>query len=205
MTDHDWPPDADDDDRPWHARPDAGEPQPWLVSATDLLVSWMPDQVARDGVRPAWDRYFTQPPQPARPADDSRRNEPWDSETAERVVDCLYRFLHALERRDLDGAMACVAGNYHAMENDAEVTRDGLRQRIEALFDQWGSDGVTVTLSEIPDPIFHPAGVLVHVTIQVDYTTLRHGRLRTDLFGRVLLFVEHANHDWALGGIAVAD
>jgi hypothetical protein len=205
MTDHDWPLDADDDDKPWPSRPDASEPQPWLVSATDLLVSWMPDQVARDGVRPAWDRYFAQPPPAARPSEESSRDEPWDTEAAECVVDCLYRFLHALERRDLAAAMACVAGNYHAIENDAEVTRDGLRQRIEALFDQGGSDGVTVTLTEIPDPIFHPAGVLVRVTMQVDYATPRHGRPRTDLFGRLLLFVEHGNRDWALGGMAVTD
>ena len=204
MDDPDWPRDADPEES-WQTFADANEPHPWLVSATDLLVSWIPGETARDGVRPSWDRYFTQPARVARPVEESRPDEPWVTDAAERVVDCLYRFLHALERRDLDAVMACVARDYHAIENDVEVTRDGLQRRIEALFDQWAAGGVGVTLTEIPDPVFHTAGVLVRVTIQVDYKTPMYGRLHTDLFGRVLLFVEQPNRDWLLGGMAVTD
>ena len=192
MTDDDWPFESVDT-------------RPWLVSATDLLVSWAPSEVAQESGRPSWDQYFAQPSRVAPSVDELPGEEPWDTGAAELVVDCLYQFLHAVERGDVDAAMACVDDDYHAIENDREVDRDGLRLGLESLLDQWRGSDFHVTLAEIPEPVFHPAGVLIRVTIQVDFTAPLRGRMRTDLFGRVVLFREHPNGEWAITGMAVTE
>src|SRR5690242_14548555 len=113
-----------EDDDWWRDSADESmDAHPWLLSATDLLVAWAPDELGGGGVAPeqarrAWDRYFEPPPQIAaqEPA-----NERWDSDAAEDVVDCLYRFVHAIERCDIAEAMDCIAPDYHQLEHDVEI------------------------------------------------------------------------------------
>jgi len=205
------------DDLDWHARvagasgwaeeerPAADEfgLHPWLLSATDLLVPWAPDEAmqgAPDVARRAWDRYFDQPAQP-RAAEPEAAAEAWDAESAELVVDCLYRFLHAIERGDIDEIRLCVAAEYHALEHDREIDRDQLCLGLEASIDGWRGEQFRVSLTEIPDVIFHPMGVLIRVTLQIDFWSRPHARMLTELFGRLLWFQEREGR-WLLSGMA---
>lgn len=177
---------------------------PWLLSATDLLVPWAPDEAmfaAPDVARRAWDRYF-EPESRLAPAEtEEPAEETWDAESAEMVVDCLYRFLHAIERGDIAAVRACVAPGYHALENDVEIDRDALCLGLEASIDGWRGEPYRVSLTEIPDVIFHPMGVLIRVTVQVDFQSRAHARTITELFGRLLWFRAQPDGRWLLGGM----
>ena len=186
------------------------ELHPWLLSATDLLVAWSPNDAlsgaAPETARGAWDRYFE--PQPAH-APAAREPEPpadiWDSDAAEQVVDCLYRFLRAIERCDIAEVMECVAADFHALENDVELDRDALRLRLEGSLEAWRGEQFRVSLTEIPDPLFHPAGVLVRVTLQVDFWSKAHARRLTELLGRILWFRAQPDGRWLLGGMTATN
>ncbi|HUR80978.1 MAG TPA: hypothetical protein VM733_09440 [Thermoanaerobaculia bacterium] len=200
------------DDFEWQApAADEFDLHPWLLSATDLLVSWAPGeemQATPDVARQAWDRYFdvgqasAGPPAgraEARPT--SAAPEPWDAETAEEVVDCLYRFIQAIERGDIAEVMECIAPDYHAFEDDVEVDRDRLRSALEGSIDGWRGEQFRVSLTEIPDVVFHPMGVLIRVTVQVDFFSKPHMRTLTELFGRMLWFRQQHDGRWLLGGM----
>lgn len=198
------------DDFEWHdSAADAFDLHPWLLSATDLLVSWAPGeemQATPDVARAAWDRYFE--PQ-ARTAESVRRDpepapEPWDAEAAEEVVDCLYRFIHAIERCDIAAVMECVAHDYHALEGDVEIDRDRLRSGLEASIDGWRGEQFRVALTEIPNVVFHPMGVLIRTTVQVDFWSRPHMRTLTELFGRMLWFRMQPDRRWLLAGMTNA-
>lgn len=194
------------DEFEWDDRVDAGEfdLHPWLVSATDLLVPWAPDEAMRaapEVARGAWDRYFDITASRPAPAEESAR-EPWDGESAELIVDCLYRFLHAIERGDVVAMMECVAPDYHAIEDGVEIDRDRMRIGLEASIDGWRGEQFRVTLTEIPDVTFHPMGALIRVTVQVDFFSRPHARTLTELFGRILWFRQQPDGRWLLGGMA---
>jgi ketosteroid isomerase-like protein len=193
------------DDFDWQApAADEFDLHPWLLSATDLLVSWAPGeemQAAPDVARRAWDRYFEPKPRTAESPDPQHAPEPWDAEAAEEVVDCLYRFIHAIERGDIAEVMECVAHDYHALDNDVEIGRDRLRSALEGSIDGWRGEHFRVSLTEIPDLVFHPMGVLIRVTVQVDFWSRPHMRTLTELFGRVLWFRRQHDGRWLLGAM----
>lgn len=181
---------------------------PWLLSATDLLVAWAPEErwigAAPDVARREWDRYFEPravvAAEPAEPQSDR-----WDAEAAEQAVDTLYRFLHAIERCDIAGAMECVAADFQAVENEREIDRDGLRLQLESSIEAWRAERFRITLTEIPDPFFHPSGILLRVTMQIDFWSRAHLRNLTELLGRVLWFRVHTDGRWLLAGMATTN
>lgn len=185
-----------DSDRklPLPAFEEQAEP-PWLFGATDLMVAWKPEQAGQ------WDRFFSQPaavenaPHPQRAG--------LDPEAAEAAVDCLFRFVHAIEQRDPAEAVACLAADYHTFEDEREVDRDGFRLRLEAQLERWG-DELRVSLAEVPDPILHPAAILIPVTIQVDYRGAEDRRPRTDVIARIAVFRRAADGRWLIGGLSPA-
>lgn len=186
---------------------DEADLHPWLLSATDLLVPWAPDEAmtaAPDVARSAWDRYF-EPQPPQRAEEPEPAAEAWDAESAEIVVDCLYRFLHAIERCDIDDVRDCIAPDYHALQNDVEIDRDQLIFGLEASIDGWRGEQFRVSLTEIPDVIFHPMGVLIRVTVQIDFWSKPHARTLTELFGRLLWFRAQPDGRWLLGGMAATN
>lgn len=177
---------------------------PWLLSATDLLVAWAPDEAmtgAPDVARRAWDRYF-EPQQRAGVEESETAPEPWDAESAEMIVDCLYRFLHAIERGDIEAIRECIAPDYHSLEKDLEGGREELVFGLERSIDGWRGEHFRVSLTEIPDVIFHPMGALIRVTVQVDFWSRPHARMLTELFGRLLWFRAQGDGRWLLGGQA---
>lgn len=88
-------------------------------------------------------------------------------EQAEGALECLYEFLHAIERRDVEAAMEWIAPDFHTIEDDKEVTKEALRIRVESLIDWMGDADAEVSLTTVPEPMFHPLGVIVGADIQI--------------------------------------
>ena len=89
-------------------------------------------------------------------------------EHAQAAVDCLYGFIHAFGRREVEAAMEHVSEEYHAMEGDTEIDRLGFRQHLEAIIDRLRSVELVVSLAEAPEPLLHEVGVLIDAWIQID-------------------------------------
>jgi hypothetical protein len=178
---------------PWQSLPGPAEEDPWLVSATDLLIPWEPEGTAAGTAAPAapgdpWAGYFAPPPAermppapipaipaPSLPAGASlgppgSLEEPLDDATSFAAAECLYGFVHALGRRDVEAALEQVADDYHAIADDRAVDREGLRHRLEALLDERSGGALDVSLAEPPEPIpFVDGLVLIPATLQVDH------------------------------------
>jgi len=185
---------------PWYEPEGQVLEQPWLTSSTDLLIAWHPEPVVPGAPEATdWDRYF----HPAAMAVEMTRDEPmtaerWDHDAAAVAVDCLYKLVRSLEALDVDAAIGCISRGYHAIENDREVDRDGLRLRFDGIVDRWRGQQLRIGLTEIPDPVFSPAGILVHATLQADHTDWESGELKTTLLPYVFWFTEDRPGAWLI-------
>jgi hypothetical protein len=121
---------------------------------------------------------------------------------AEAVVSCLYDFVHAIGRDDLDGAMSCVAPGYHALEDDREVDHDGLTRRVKALLDSLHGWEKEVFLVEVPQPVLHPAAILVHVEMQINARHRVTQERRTILDRRIAVFERQPNRTWRIAALS---
>jgi hypothetical protein len=117
---------------------------------------------------------------------------------AESVVTCLYDFVHAVGRRDVEAAMACVAADYSTIEDDREVDADGLAARLRALLDPLHGWDLDAFLVEIPQPVLHPAGILVPVEIQLDAREPGTGARRTVVHRRIAVFDRQPDQSWRI-------
>lgn len=170
---------------PWQTLPGPAEEDPWLVSATDLLIPWDPDGSAAGTAAPkdSWSGYFAAPPpEPAAPhplppprpeaslGSPGFLEEPLDDATSFAAAECLYAFVHALGRRDVEAALESVAEDYHAIADDRAMDREGLRHRLEALLDERSGGELEVSLAEPAEPLpFVDGLVLILATVQVDH------------------------------------
>ncbi len=203
-----------DEDAPWSEPSDPDSPHPWISSATDLLISWFPDtgSEAMPAVRPSpqktWDEYFGSPSPPPHSealAEQTWEREVWEPDAAESAVDCLFRFIHALELGDLAGVMACIHPDYHVVEDGREIDREVLRMDLERLLDQWRGNHAHITLTEVPDPVFHPAGILILTTIQMDFPVVARQGITSQLLGRLFVFTATPSREWLISSIARVD
>jgi len=202
-------------DEPWHGPGVGGEDPPPLPSTTDLLIAWKPESMLDTSVAPAgvspttrsdgrftFERYsepnqtFVQPVQPSAALD-----ELWDEEAAEAAVDCLFSFIHAVERRDINAAMEWIATDYHAMEGDREIDRASLRLQLESLLDRRRGGLLRVSLAEVPEPVFHPAGILMHARVQVDHTP-PDGLPECVMFNHVVVLNETNTGRWLISALS---
>ncbi|MFO7562825.1 MAG: hypothetical protein R6X02_09305 [Enhygromyxa sp.] len=203
------------------------------ASATDLLTMWLPERQLA-GAAERWDALFGAgaPVQPlpfaelgashAPPRTTLRGSEPPSSELlserdehrldtshADAVVDCLFAFVHALGRRDLETALAEVSASFHAVEfpsarrSGGELHRRELRQRLEQLLDLRTQEDLDVSLVRIPEVIGHPCGALVHNTIQLDMRAPDGGPADTRLWEVVLLFCPSASGRWQIHSLTL--
>jgi hypothetical protein len=185
---------------PWYEPDGQVVQQPWLTSSTDLLIAWHPEPVVPGAPQATdWDKYF----HPAAMAvemtrDEVQTTETWNQDAAAIAVDCLYRLVRSLEALDVDAAIACVSRGYHAIDNDREIDRDGLRLKLDGMVDTWRADRLHIALTEIPDPVFSPSGILVHATLQVDHTDVTTGELKTTLLPYVFWFTEDRAGEWLI-------
>ena len=214
-------------ERPWLEQPLRAPALGGRISATDRLSWWFrPTTAGRD----PWETYFeTDPPPPAAPAAapglapapvgapappddppgrraalrlvlDAPEDELIDAD-AEAVVTCLYDFVHALGRRDVAAAIdECVAAEYHTLEGDVEVDRDGLAARLQAELDRLRGWEIETSLVEIPAPILHPEGILVYAELQIE--ARREERRRTIVHRRLAVFRQGRDRRWRLTALS---
>ena len=123
---------------------------------------------------------------------------------ADAAVNCLYDFLHAVGRRDIDAAMAVIADDYHTFEEDREVNREALRNRIEGLLETLKDCEIDISLSMAPEPVFHPSGILIYAEIQIDAFDAAKGSRRTILDRRVAVFEQRADGTYAISALSAA-
>jgi ketosteroid isomerase-like protein len=123
-------------------------------------------------------------------------------ERAEAAIDCLYEFLHAVGRRDLEAAMECVAPDYHVFENERETNKSDLLARTEAALQSLHGWEAEVGLTTVPEPIFHPMGVLIYADIQVNAARASTGEKRTHLDRRIVLIQEQADGRWQIAAFS---
>ena len=126
-------------------------------------------------------------------------------EHAQAAVDCLYDFIHALGRRDVDGAMAMVAEDYHAMELGQEVDHLKLRHGLESYLDSLRRCELDVSLAEAPEPLSHPYGILISVCIQFDAHDPRDGSKSGRVERRVAVLKCNDRGAWKIHALSRVD
>ncbi len=198
--------------QPWYVPESHFEELPGVMCATDLLVAWEPETAVSPltefGTAGVWEAYFqgtaaaSAVPRERGVAVEveqiEENDEAWDPDAAAAAVECLFRFMHAIERTDIEQAMLCVAEDYHAFERDIDFDRDALRLWLERMVDEWRGPELRISLTEIPDPVFHPLGVLIHVTLQVDYRNKFRDALETLLFGYIVVLDAEPRKEWLI-------
>ena len=123
-------------------------------------------------------------------------------EHALAVVECLYDFIHAIGRRDVDAAMALVSEEYHVLEDDHEIDQLGLRHQIESLLDSLRGWELDVSLVEIPRPYLHPYGILIYTEIQIDAYHREHDLQRSFVQRRFAVFERYDEQKWLISALS---
>ena len=120
------------------------------------------------------------------------------AEDALAVADCLYDFIHALERFDVEAAMACVADDFHALKANGSLDRQGFRRWIEELLDGLRGRQIDVSLAEVAQPVAYGRLVLCETTIQIDPTATSGGVPSSLAFRLLLAFERDARGIWRI-------
>ena len=198
------------------------------LSSTDLLTWWFRSKQAGGNGATGWDDYFAdgeseepaeveeEPAQPAGPteAPPARRSrsrftiasllpepeEPLGEAQAQAAVDCLYDFVHAFGRREVDAAMSTISESYHAIENDREIDRLRFRHILEAGLDSMRGQEIEVSLGMAPEALAHPSGVLIDTLIQIDTYSPADDSRGCLVERRVALVCEEDGGEWRIRG-----
>ena len=123
---------------------------------------------------------------------------------ADAVVTCLYDFAHAIGRRDIVAAMACVAPDYHTMEGDREVDYAGLGVQLKSLLDGLRGWEIETSLIEIPEPVLYPGAILVYADLQIEAYKHETRERQTIVHRRVAVFRQQSDRSWRLAALSLA-
>ena len=185
----------------WWFRPSAGDQDPWGSFFEDERPT-LSHELPRQPVAVA-----TVPPaeQPGRRAALrlllAEPDEEMIDADAEAVVTCLYDFVHAIGRGEIAAAIEeCVDPEYHTIENDVEIDRDGLAAQLRAQLDRLRGWDVHVSLVEIPEPILHAEGILVYTELQIE---ARKDQAREIVVHRrVAVFRQGRDRSWRISALS---
>jgi len=194
------------------------------LSSTDLLGWWFRGPGKKRG---GWDEYFSRPDEALKPdpledggaspeengpppfpeANDAglalsslfpELEEQLADEHAQAAVDCLYEFIHAFGRRDVAAAMERISEDYHTLEDDEEIDRLRFRHGLEVGLEGLKQSEISVSLALAPEPLPHPAGVLIDAHVQIE-TYRPEGDLRECLVERrIAVLAREADGEWRI-------
>lgn len=203
----------------WLFRPTSRMADPWedyFVPRRESIVTVPQGTPAgRRSHTPSAKQAFPDRTRPARP-DPASDLAPWTDwqllhsepenilgdDHAEAAVQCLYDFLHAISRRDVEAAMELVADDYHVFEDDIEIDSLGLRHQIERLLDSLRGWELEVSPVEIPIALGHVLGVLIYVEIEIDaYQPLLDLR-RVMVLRRVAMLQWQSQQGWRISALS---
>jgi hypothetical protein len=183
-----------------------------LLSSTDLISPWYPQTAVREPAAGSpdasgWDAYFGAAPNSFRSGLATLAGFVPPSELspgdAEAVIDSLHEFILALGRSDVPSAMTHVAPDYHSIEDDREVSREGLRHQLESILDERSGQDIDVALTRAPEPFAHALGVLVELTLRVDSHGAHTGPSSL-LWHRIAVFEKQTDDHWRLVSLSPA-
>ena len=219
---------GDPGDEPrWYAPPPPPAASGANLSATDLLNWWFRPPARKKKNKSAWDDYFEESP----PAPEAIKNEPardddkllatrivskavWQallpertddwlaSEDAESAIEVLYAFLHAFSRGDIEDALRWVSEDYHVIEDDRGIDREGLRCRLESLLESLHGWDIEVSLAAPPEPLAHPYGILIYAEIQIDGNKPEQMAVRSQVERRLVLLQKEGESGWKIAAMA---
>lgn len=196
------------------------------LSATDLLNWWFRPA----GGKKSWDTYFgspvarathTEPNQDVSPILQASAGEvagvtsatalaallpkaedDLASQEADAAVEVFYEFLHSFGRGDIKGAMAWVADDYHVMEEDVEIDRDGLKRRLEWLLETLHGWDFEVSLASVLEPVPHPYGILMYAEVQINGVRPLDDAKRCLVERRVVLLENSGESGWKIAAMS---
>jgi hypothetical protein len=201
------------------------------LSATDLLSWWFRPP---SGQKDPWESFFARsgespvaPVPLSAPVPQSER-EPWtatagpspkammralfpepyeelESDDADAAIDVFYEFLHAFGRHDIEAAMEYVAEDYHTFENDCEVNRSELRNRLHGLLESFAGWDFQVSLSMAPEALRHPYGIILYAEIQIDGVHPETRAKRNAVERRLVLLQQHGTSAWRVAALSPVD
>ncbi len=134
--------------------------------------------------------------------------EPYEelaSEDADAAIETFYEFLHAFGRHDIEAAMEYVSEDYHTFENDCEVNRYELRNRLYSLLETLSGWDFQVSLSMVPEALRHPYGIVVYAEIQIDGVHPENRAKRNMVERRLVLLQQHGNSVWRIAALSPVD
>jgi hypothetical protein len=193
------------------------------LSSTDLLSWWFraPQNRAaslheylRSAEKVSVDSHSRTAIQSPQPAADSwadlsavfpEPEEQLAEEHAQAAVDCLYEFLHAVGRSDVESAMALVDDDYHTIQDDVEIDKLKFRTLLEAHLDSLRGWDFEVSLAVAPEPVMHPYAVLISARMQFDAQNRRTGAKKGDIEHRVAVLQQDTSGGWKIRGFAEVD
>jgi hypothetical protein len=201
----------------WWFRPMTSSRDPWDDYFDPAALN--PIETFSPGVRSSGSPFITEQPSlgpPGIPPNAAELPGPWVTlrlllaepeeelleEEGEAVVTCLYDFLHAIGRREVEQAMTCVAPDYHTLEDDEEIDYLGLTHQLLALLDSLQGWEIEVSLVEIPQPILHPDGILIYAEIQIDAVKPEEGTRKSIPDRRLAVFTRQPNGDWLISALS---
>jgi ketosteroid isomerase-like protein len=117
---------------------------------------------------------------------------------AEMAVDCLYEFIHAFGNNDVESAMQLVDEDYHVFEEDKDIDRLGLRHQLESRLDSLRGWDIELSLSKVPEPIFHPNGILIYIEIQIDARRAEDNQTQSEVEKRIAVFKKQKDGTWKI-------
>jgi hypothetical protein len=121
---------------------------------------------------------------------------------AQEVVTCLYNFVHAVGRRDVDKAMQYVDQDYHTLFKDEEIDRMGLAYQLKSLLDSLLGWEFEISIVEIPRPILYPDAILVFAEILIDANKPSDASRRTILERRICVFKQQPDRSWLIQALS---
>jgi hypothetical protein len=128
-----------------------------------------------------------------------------EDEDAEDAVDVLYAFVHAFGRGDIEGALQWVSDDYHVIEGDQEIDKNGLRCRLESLLDSLHGYEIEVSFAEPPESLSHPYGMILYAEIQIDGFKAADCALRSHVEHRLVLFEKTRDSGWRIAALSKAE
>jgi hypothetical protein len=193
----------------WWFRPPSGQKDPWesFFAQTADAASPSPAALppASGAEQPAWGAGQRPSPRALMRALFPEPFDEMESDDADAAIGVFYEFLHAFGRHDIGAAMEYVAEDYHTFEDDCEVNRSELQNRLHRLLESLAGWNFEVSLSMVPEAIRHPYGIVVYAEIQIDGVHPVSLAKRNTVERRLALMQQHGNSAWRIAALSPVD
>jgi ketosteroid isomerase-like protein len=118
----------------------------------------------------------------------------------------FHEFLGSLEARDVPRAMQCVAADFHAFEDDREITANDFRCRLEAFIESVRGWEAAISVPAAPEIAPRSLGTVIFAEIQIDLRNPATGKKDNLVARRSVLLQKQADSLWkisAMGRVSI--